>query len=93
MATLNISLPEALHEFIERQVAEGGHGDASEYIHKLLREEQKKKAKERVDALLLEGLNSGPPTPMTAQDWEDIRREVRVNSANNELGGEPLWPL
>jgi antitoxin ParD1/3/4 len=81
MATLSLSLPEALQEFVDRQVTEGGYSDASAYLHKLLREEQKKKAKEKVEALLLEGLESGPVTPMTAQDWEDIRREVRERHA------------
>ena len=81
MATLNISLPETLHEFVERQVAEGGYADVDEYIRKLLGEEEKKKAREKVEALLLEGINSGSPTPMTAQDWEDIRREVRERHA------------
>jgi antitoxin ParD1/3/4 len=85
MATLNISIPEPLREFVERQVAEGGHGDASEYIHKLLREEQKKRAKEKVEALLLEGLQSGPATEMTAQDWEDIRREVHERHARRHV--------
>jgi hypothetical protein len=32
---------------------------------------------ERVVALLDEAVASGPAAPMTAQDWEDIRREVR----------------
>jgi antitoxin ParD1/3/4 len=79
MATLNISIPEPLHEFVERQVAEGGHGDASEYIRKLLREEQKKKAKERVEALLLEGLNSGEPIEVNAEYWEKKRRRLTEN--------------
>jgi hypothetical protein len=35
-------------------------------------------ARARVEALLLEGLRSGPATPMTPQDWEDIRREIRA---------------
>jgi antitoxin ParD1/3/4 len=76
MATLNISLPDSLHEFIERQVTEGGHGDAGEYIHKLLREEQKKKAREKVDALLLEGINSGEPIEVNAEYWEKKRRRL-----------------
>ena len=79
MATLNISLPEGLHEFIERQVAEGGHGDASEYIYKLLREEQTKKAKEKVEALLLEGMNSGEPIEVNAEYWEKKRRRLTEN--------------
>ena len=84
MATLSICLSEALQEFIDRQVAEGGYSDASAYLHKLLQEEQKKKAKEKVEALLLEGLESGPASPMTVQDWEDILREVRERQSARE---------
>ncbi len=43
----------------------------------LVREDQKRKAQERLEELLLEGLNSGESTPMTEQDWEEIRAEVR----------------
>jgi antitoxin ParD1/3/4 len=76
MATLNISLPDALHEFVERQVAEGGYGDASQYIHKLLREEEKKKARERVDVMLLEGLQSGEPIEVNEKYWEEKERRL-----------------
>jgi hypothetical protein len=33
--------------------------------------------RDRVIALLDEGVASGPAAPMTAQDWEEIRRQVR----------------
>jgi hypothetical protein len=33
--------------------------------------------RERINALLREGLNSGPPGPMTDEDWEFIQREAR----------------
>jgi hypothetical protein len=31
--------------------------------------------KARVEALLLEGLDSGPSTPMTSDDWDEVERE------------------
>src|SRR4051794_3950866 len=34
------------------------------------------KRKREIEALLIEGLESGPSVPMTAEDWADIRREV-----------------
>jgi antitoxin ParD1/3/4 len=82
MATLNISLPETLHEFVERQVAEGGYGDASEYIHNLLREEANKKARDKVEALLLEGLNSGEPVEVNAQYCEEKQRQLTEKHPN-----------
>ncbi len=82
--SLNISLPEALKEFVEAQVAEGAYGSASEFVRELIREAQKRKAKERVEALLLEGLNSGEATPMTSQDWEDLRQSLRDRLAKRK---------
>ena len=42
-----------------------------------MQDDQKRKAeKEDLERLLLEGLE-GEETPMTAQDWSDIRREAR----------------
>jgi antitoxin ParD1/3/4 len=35
------------------------------------------KRKREIEALLVEGLNSGPATPMTAEEWQHIRRELR----------------
>ncbi|HEY9802109.1 MAG TPA: hypothetical protein V6D25_17235 [Leptolyngbyaceae cyanobacterium] len=40
-------------------------------------QDQKQRAKERLETMLLEGLNSGDATDMTTQDWEDIRQAVR----------------
>src|SRR5262245_61904626 len=38
-------------------------------------------ARAKVESLLVEGLRSGPPTPMTPEDWDDIRREVSQSLA------------
>jgi len=63
------------------QLANGGYSTVSEYFRELVRQDQKRKAQERLEALLLEGLNSGLASPMTEQDWEDIRRVVRERVA------------
>ncbi len=75
METMNISLPETMKQFIEEQVSAGGYSSVSEYIRALVREEQKRKAQEQLEALLLEGLESGKPTEMTDEEWNEIRRE------------------
>lgn len=76
MSTMNISLPPELRSFVEGEVASGGYSTVSEYVRTLIREAQKKKARERLEQVLLEGLDSGEATPMTSADWEEIRREV-----------------
>lgn len=44
----------------------------------LIREDRKRRAKERLDALLLEGLDSGKPVRANAEFWNDLRREGRA---------------
>jgi antitoxin ParD1/3/4 len=86
MGTMNISLPDSLNAFVEAQIIEGGYGSASEYVCALIRADQKRKAEERLEALLLEGLNSGEPSEMTAADWREIRREVEERLGQHRTG-------
>ncbi len=76
MATMNISLPDEMKAFVEEQAAQKGFGTVSEYLRAMIREEQERTAtQERLDALLLEGLDSGPGTPLAKTDFDHIRRE------------------
>jgi antitoxin ParD1/3/4 len=81
METMNISLPDPLKQFVDSQVASGAYSSASEYIRRLIREDQERRQREEVDRKLLEALDAGPSTPLTAEDWQDIRREVRRRAA------------
>ena len=76
MATMNISLPDSLREFVQARVSEGGYSTASEYFRELVRSDQKRGAHQRLEALLLEGLES-PKHNLTEGDWQHIRQEVR----------------
>lgn len=73
MASLNISLPQTLKDFVEEQVEHGGYSTPSEFIRELLRDNQKRRAEERLEALLLQGLNSGDPVEITPEFWERKR--------------------
>lgn len=76
MATMNISLPENLKEFVDAQVQAGGYSTSSEYIRELIREDQKKKLEQRLASLLLEGLESGEPIVADEAYWEKKRRKL-----------------
>jgi antitoxin ParD1/3/4 len=76
MTTVTVTLPESLSEFVARQVSEGGHASPEEFIRHLILEDQKRRVRERVDALLLEGINSGEPIPATPEYWEEKRRRL-----------------
>lgn len=81
METVSISLPDVLKAFIEELVARGDYGSTSDYVQQLILEDRKKRETERLEAMLLEGLRSGPMTEMTPDDWESIRSEVRERLA------------
>ena len=75
MPSMNISLPESLKEFVDAQIAAGRYGNASEYVRELIRADEKRKAEERLEALLLEGLQTAE-TELTPADWSEIRQQA-----------------
>ena len=75
MQTMNISLPEPLKAFVDSQIAAGRYSSVSEYVRDLIRDDEKRKAEDQLEALLLDGLRS-EATELTRQDLDDIRREA-----------------
>jgi antitoxin ParD1/3/4 len=75
MTSMNVSLPQELKEYVEKQT-KAGYSTPSEYVRELIREDQKRRAKERLNALLLEGLDSGNPLPATPAFWDELKREA-----------------
>ncbi len=75
MQTMNISLPDPLKKFVDGQVAAGRYSSVSEYMRELIREDEKRKAEERFESLLLEGLESAE-SELTRTDWSDIRKQA-----------------
>ena len=65
-----------LKDFVDNQVGSGRYSSVSEYVRDLIRDDEKRRAHDRLEALLIEGIQSGQPTEMTRQDWDDIRREA-----------------
>lgn len=80
MESMNISLPEPLKQFVDGQIASGRYSSASEYIRELIRDDEKRKAEERLEALLLEGLQ-GEEAELTREDWSAIRKEAQTRIA------------
>jgi len=75
MQTMNISLPDPLKDFVDHQIAEGRYSSVSEYIRELIRDDEKRRAEERPEALLLEGLES-EESVLARGDFDAIRREA-----------------
>jgi antitoxin ParD1/3/4 len=76
METMNIALPESMKHFVQERVAQGGYSSVSEYVRELIRADQKRKVDERIDALVLEGLDSGQPISLSPEYWEEKKRRL-----------------
>lgn len=81
MDTMNIALPESLKSFVQERVTAGGYSSVSEYMRELIRADQKRKLEERIDTLLLEGLESGEPIAITPEYWEEKKRKLTERRA------------
>ena len=75
MQSMNISLPDPLKQFVDAQIAQGRYSSVSEYIRELIRADEKRKAEEQLETLLLEGLQ-GEEAEFTHEDWQAIRQEA-----------------
>ena len=84
MNTMNIAIPEQLKAFVQREVERRGYSSVSEYVRDLIRGDQERQAIAALEADILKGLESGPSTPMTQEDWQAIRYEVRRRSAQRQ---------
>ena len=76
MTSMNISLPQDLKKYIARRT-KAGYSTPSEYVRELVRMDQERQAaKDRLNGLLLEGLDSGEPLPASPAFWNELKREA-----------------
>ena len=75
MPSMNISLPDPLKSFVDRQVETGRYSSVSEYVRELIRADERRKAEEALEAKLLEGLRSAE-REFSPEDWKAIRKEA-----------------
>lgn len=83
MTTMNISLPDAMRSFVDKQVASGGYGTSSEYVRELIRKDQDR---QQLRALLLAGANSAPTAPADGTYFDALRDRVNGDAQGN--GGQ-----
>lgn len=87
MSTLNISMPEAMREYIETQ-ATRGHYSASEYVRHLIREDQKRQSEDERKllweylALCAQELDEGLGRPVTLEEIVSEGRARRREEAS-----------
>jgi antitoxin ParD1/3/4 len=71
MATLNISMPDSMREWIDAQIEAGEYANASDYIRDLIRHDQRER--DRLRLLLIDGEKSG----LSDRSVTDIARKTK----------------
>ena len=62
MATMNVSLPAAMKEWVENQTQTGRYGNVSDYVRDLIRRDQERhEAITALQTAITEGVESGAP--------------------------------
>lgn len=79
MATMNISLPDALKSFVDEQVSQRGYGTSSEYVRELIRQDQER---QQLRGLLLAGAASAPAAVSDDAYFDGLRERVRTATAS-----------
>ena len=74
MATMNVSLPDPMKDWVEAQAKSGRYSNASDYVRDLIRRDQERADKlAELQKLLTEGLESG----VSDRTMEDVLKTAR----------------
>lgn len=74
-ATLHISLSDSLKQRVKERVEEEHFSNPSDYVRTLIREDLKRQDERRLEALLLEGLESESRT-FGPEEWKALKERV-----------------
>ncbi len=75
MATMNVSLPGPMKEWVEAQVKGGRYGNASDYVRDLIRHDQEYKEKQQS---LREAIQVGLDSGVSSRTPEEILASART---------------
>jgi antitoxin ParD1/3/4 len=73
--TMHISLSDSLKEHIKDRVEEERYSNPSDYVRALIREDLKHRDKQKLEQMLLHGLESGS-RELTPTDWQTLKGEI-----------------
>jgi antitoxin ParD1/3/4 len=77
MATMNVSLPDPMKDWVEAQAETGRYSNASDYVRDLIRKDQERADKiANLQKLITEGIESG----ISDQSMDDILKSARLRA-------------
>lgn len=78
MATVNVSLPDPMKAWVERQARSGRYSNASDYVRDLIRRDQERSDKlAELQRLITEGLDSGVSERSMGEVLDAARQQAR----------------
>ena len=78
MATINVSIPDPMKEWVESQIKGGHYSNASDYVRDLIRRDQEYKDKrETLINALIAGEKSGVSKRTIDEIWKDVKARER----------------
>ncbi|MGV8952886.1 MAG: type II toxin-antitoxin system ParD family antitoxin [Cypionkella sp.] len=85
MATMNVSLPDQMKEWVEAQVRDGKFGNSSDYVRDLIRHDQERAAAiAEFDRLIEEGFASGVSDLTAEEIFAEARRGYLAGEADSD---------
>lgn len=82
MATMNVSLPDQMKDWVEAQARSGQYSNSSDYVRDLIRRDQERRARiAHMQGLVDEGLASGVGTRSKDEMFKAARSRARADRA------------
>jgi hypothetical protein len=75
MQTISINVSDSLCDFVQRQSAE--RGIDAYFEEAMLREQQREQARDKLEAELMKGIESGLGEPITPEYWTKMREKLQ----------------
>jgi antitoxin ParD1/3/4 len=81
MATMNISIPEPMKDWVQSQVSTGAYANTSDYVRDLIRQDQYQRSKlEALQTAITAGIESGISDKSFDQIIEQVRNKLKNDS-------------
>ncbi len=81
MATMNVSLPDQMKEWVEAQSQTGRYSNVSDYVRDLIRKDHEQRSKiAHMQAMVTTGLNSGVGEKSMADILKDAKAQIKADN-------------
>ena len=78
MASMNISLPDAMRDWVQEQIDSGKYASASDYVRDLIRHDQEY-ARQFIQNAITEGIESG----ISDRSMDDLLQEAKSKAVSS----------